>query len=317
MSCDVWYTTFDAWIRTMVTSTVLVKIGGSSITDKACKETLNEEALNWFVEAISRSISPYFCVQDAGETSETAQAFIIVHGAGSFGHHTAKLFGLQGQSEPPPESPAARSSHRMHGLAATRLSVQKLNQIVVERLIHRGGINAVGISPCFAIPHLQAHGGGRHEGEDAQVIHSLQTIIFDTLAAGIVPVLHGDAGLYGNDAGILSGDTLVRMIGSRIKPSQDSTATQLVVDRAIFITDVDGVFTKDPRLDPNAMLLPRIAVNPHTNEICASQRIDASDSIHSHDVTGGLKVCRSHLSLHQWTRLQAYTLCLLAEFNCK
>jgi isopentenyl phosphate kinase len=294
MSCDVWYTTFDAWIRTMVTSTVLVKIGGSSITDKACKETLNEEALNWFVEAIARSISPYFCVQDAGETDETAQAFIIVHGAGSFGHFTAKQFGLQGQSEPPPESPAVRSSHRMHGLAATRLSVQKLNQIVVEKLIHRG-VNAVGISPCFAIPHLQAHGGGRHEGEDAQVIHSLQTIIFDTLAAGIVPVLHGDAGLYGNDAGILSGDTLVRMISSRIKSSQDSTATQLVVDRAIFITDVDGVYTKDPRLDPNAILLPRIAVNPHTNELCASQRIDASDSIHSHDVTGGLKVCEAYL----------------------
>lgn len=60
------------------------------------------------------------------------------------------------------------------------------------------------------------------------------------------------------------------------------------IHHVVFITDVDGVFDKDPRSDLNAQLLYQIAVNSTTGDIVAD--VAASGSSHEHDVTGGLKV---------------------------
>ena len=57
----------------------------------------------------------------------------------------------------------------------------------------------------------------------------------------------------------------------------------------VFLTDVDGVFTKDPRIDPRARLLRTIQVEPNTANIVAAD-FEASGSSHAHDVTGGLEV---------------------------
>jgi isopentenyl phosphate kinase len=99
--------------------TILIKVGGSSITDKATKETLNLEAIQWFADAMHDALA-------AGNA-----LYILVHGAGSFGHHSAKEYGLQGQTEEPPPLSSTRNdcSNRrnlMEGVAKTRLSVQKL-----------------------------------------------------------------------------------------------------------------------------------------------------------------------------------------------
>lgn len=277
---------------------VLIKIGGSSITHKANKETLNEDALNWFASTLARQVSPLYRKPDDGEEEEEEEkkssvssssfrshsrktAFVVVHGAGSFGHHTAKEYGMKGRVEPPPRLLASEDDHRnettrrrdMQGLAETRLSVQKLDQMVVSSFVQHG-MNAVALSPCFAVPGMQAHGG------DEDVRASLQSLIQTTLQAGLVPVLHGDACLYGPSAGgILSGDVLMEMIG--VAPW---------VSEAVFLTDVDGVFTKDPRSDPNAKLLRSIAVDDKGDVL--TEELEASASAHSHDVTGGLKVSR-------------------------
>jgi uridylate kinase len=66
----------------LLQSSVLVKIGGSSITDKATREALNESALDWFARSLTSS------------SHGMNLTFVIVHGAGSFGHHTAKEYGL-------------------------------------------------------------------------------------------------------------------------------------------------------------------------------------------------------------------------------
>jgi hypothetical protein len=161
----------------------------------------------------------------------------------------------------------------MEGLAKTRLSVQALNQLLVSSLVAHG-VNAVAISPCFAIPNMQAHGGNTH---------GLVTVIRDALQAGLVPVLHGDACLYGRQsAGILSGDILVEKLGERNFVSQ-----------VVFLTDVDGVFSRDPRDDPSAMLLRHIQVDKNTLDIAiGGPELNVTGSSHDHDVTGGLKVCK-------------------------
>ena len=121
----------------------------------------------------------------------------------------------------------------------------------------------------------------------------LRTVVEDSLAAGLVPVLHGDACLYGTrTAGILSGDTLFEILG--LAP----WAT-----RGVFLTDVDGVYTADPRIHKNATFLPSIAVpaasddgnadefvlDHHDQGIDNALSIAASESLHPQDVTGGFK----------------------------
>jgi isopentenyl phosphate kinase len=252
---------------------------------------LDTEAVSWFASVIAKSTSEYFLAPFVDEENKecpnaeatirnrTRNGFVIVHGAGSFGHFTAKEYGFKGQSTAPPPTTSSHTSwdlskirRQKHGLTKTRLSVQHLNRLVVEELVNQG-VNAVGISPCFGIPGLQAHVTLQGHQRD-----SLQMSVYDTLQAGLIPVLHGDACLYGNDdVGILSGDTLMEILG-----------VQPWVHSIVFITDVDGVFEKDPRQDPNARLLPYISVNQYNGEVVTE--LDASGSSHDHDVTGGLQV---------------------------
>jgi isopentenyl phosphate kinase len=265
---------------------ILVKIGGSSITNKGEKESLNDEALAWFSQTLKNRIARTHrspgddqCESDGlDESAARSIAFVVVHGAGSFGHFSAKAYGLKGQTEKTQNasiySPldSAERRFRMQGVSETRLSVQKLNRIVVSSLVDHG-INSVGISPCFGIPHLQAYATN-----EKGALTSLSTVVCETLNAGLVPVLHGDACLFGDNAGILSGDTLMEVLG---KISW--------VSHVVFITDVDGVYTEDPRENPEgAKLLQYISVDRSTGDITTD--VSASGSSHDHDVTGGLKV---------------------------
>jgi isopentenyl phosphate kinase len=264
---------------------VVVKVGGSSITNKASKEQLDSEALDWFAKAIFDSVAPFYkypsVVSNAtfNHTNKHKSAFIVVHGAGSFGHFTAKQYGLKGQSTLPTTTTrtkrlANNHSYTMKGLAETRLSVQTLNRLVVERFLQQG-LNAVGISPCFSMLLQQQQKTGAATNDDY-----LYNQLVTTLNAGLIPILHGDACLYETNnknyvtAGILSGDVLMALLGPR-------------VSRAIFLTDVDGVYDRDPNVYADARLLPVITSN---DDSCAVFGLEATKSIHEHDVTGGFKV---------------------------
>jgi isopentenyl phosphate kinase len=162
-------------------------------------------------------------------------------------------------------------------------SVQKLNNLVVSYLID-AGINAVGLSPCISYHNLQAHGGNEEGG-----VTALVSAIQQTLKAGLIPVLHGDAGLYGDftqgrssmGAGILSGDTLLEAIATHplMKPH---------LSRAIFLTDVEGVYTRDPKIFSDVELLKTIEIDDTTGNVITD--VVVSGSTHEHDVTGGLTV---------------------------
>ena len=206
-------------------------------------------------------------------------------------------------------------------------SVKQLNNAVVSHLIEKG-VNAVAISPCFNVPGLMAHGGDEYNGATL-LVQSIR----QTLSAGLVPVIHGDVGLYGKyrdpgagadpsasttsahrcdhfqsmSGGILGGDTLVKIIATH--PLMDGC-----ISKAVFLTDVDGVFTKDPKLFPeDAVLMRNIFIDPvsgermnintntnvntNTNEVLSAS---SGSSSHEHDVvTGGLEVCTvRHACMH-------------------
>jgi isopentenyl phosphate kinase len=260
---------------------ILVKIGGSSITYKAQRESLDREALNWFADALFQSISDSFLAprdETSGSFCTTKSknlAFIVVHGAGSFGHFSAKEYGLKGQTEPAAANVTSSMDEKrltMRGIAETRLSVQTLNRHVVESFVARG-INAVGISPCFGVLGVEAHAGAQLEHQPM-----MERLVRETVRAGLVPVLHGDACLHGpHGGGILSGDTIMEILGTREW-----------IDHSVFITDVDGVYTEDPRSNPDAELLRLVQVDLSSGTI--TTKLSASSSSHEHDVTGGLAV---------------------------
>ncbi|KAL3794935.1 hypothetical protein HJC23_004312 [Cyclotella cryptica] len=311
---------------------IILKIGGSSITNKALEETLDTEALKWFAKLIStcidESIRSHSSSIDRSSRSECKPKFIIVHGAGSFGHHSAKRYGLRcGKSVFLDESVSVdeKSSngtldgvqfqYQMEGLSKTRHSVQKLNSAIVNSLLNHG-VNAVGLSPGMSISSLRAHGATKRRGEECATDNSIAGMkllcqsIHESLEAGLLPVIHGDACLLydGKRAGILGGDTLVEGIATLWDESTAATNEtgdrlgRSAISQVIFITDVAGVFTSDPKSDRNAKLIRHLSVNSTTGELSivdtkdnmnmntsSASSLNVSGSSHAHDVTGGLK----------------------------
>ena len=354
----------------------ILKIGGSSITDKAHEETLNNDALQWFAKLVSNSVDPRFlscssrqsstyssCDDDGcnlmtNKTTKKQQQFIIVHGAGSFGHHCAKRFGLRcgkatfleemmdssdrmlnwGQSigmDPTQIQQQQQQQLQMEGLSKTRQSVQKLNAATVNCLIEHG-VNAIGISPGMTFPDLRAHGATTaptnsncinnnicDDDSSLRAMHSLCESIDQALHVGLIPVLHGDACLLYDSqrAGILGGDTITEGLVTMWNHDNSSccycgttTTTNIQrrrrrrISRVIFITDVAGIFTSDPKFDVNAQLIRYIQIDTNTGEIIAikgrryesdngvmdtkTKIMNVTGSSHDHDVTGGLEVRR-------------------------
>ena len=218
----------------------------------------------------------------------------------------------------------------MEGLSKTRHSVQKLNAAMLNSLFKRG-VNAVGISPGMSIPLLRAHGATalprglslnrEKENFDCSVegMKLLCRSINQSLQAGLVPVVHGDACLLydGLRAGILGGDTLVEGIATMWEESLKDDASDISIKKedanngkrcskimqVIFITDVEGVFTSDPKTDNDAVLIRSLKINEITGEVIIENKsrcggdiigdsavLNVSGSTHAHDVTGGLKV---------------------------
>lgn len=156
-----------------MTETVILKLGGSVITDKSKECTIDHARL--------REIADQIAARD-GTTH------VIVHGAGSCGHPEARRYrindGLDAKTVP--------------GVYFTHAAVSRLNAAVVGAL-RDAGVEAIGIHPL----DLALAEGGR--------LASLETRhIAEMIRYGIVPVLHGDVVMDRlKGACIVSGDQLV------------------------------------------------------------------------------------------------------------
>jgi len=230
---------------------VVVKIGGSACTRKAEFETLNDGALS------------AICGQLATLPKE-GLSLAVVHGAGSFGHQHAREYGVSKGADKVLDLPARLAE----GFAKTRLSVTTLNKHVITALL-KEGLPAVSMSPCpFVATSTKKLLGGRLSPSVVDGTRGL-------LGRGLIPVVHGDAVLdESQGVAILSGDVwmveLCRELGAK---------------SAVFVTDVDGVFTKPP-WEPGAALVPEILVDPASGEL---ELKGVSMNTAAHDVTGGLK----------------------------
>ncbi|XP_057448162.1 isopentenyl phosphate kinase isoform X2 [Lotus japonicus] len=253
----------------------IVKLGGAAITCKNELEMINEEILQKVSEQLRQVMvaspekppgmdwskrpgdSEIFCnPEEFGDHSDLeCSRFIVVHGAGSFGHFQASKSGVhKGQLN----KPLVKG-----GFVATRISVNTLNLEIV-RALAREGIPSVGMSP-FSCGWITSE---RH------VSSADLSSVAKTIDSGFTPVLHGDAVLDEiQGCTILSGDVIISHLAAYSKPKY-----------VVFLTDVYGVYDRPPT-EPDAILLKEIAVAEDGSWSVVKPKLQNS----THDTTGGMK----------------------------
>src|SRR5208337_418327 len=135
--------------------TTILKIGGSVLTDKNKASAARPETITRIAREIGDSAGP---------------GLILIHGAGSFGHHQAKEYKLT----------EGLNDWSIKGILPTHNAVKSLNKMVIDAL-QMSGVDALPVHPLSACTLKN----GRIEGMFMDSIRLM-------LHAGIVPVLHGD-----------------------------------------------------------------------------------------------------------------------------
>lgn len=156
---------------------VILKLGGSVITDKNADEGVVREAE---------------LLRIAKEVSEFQGKLIIVHGAGSFGHTYAKKYGLDKGFDP-------------EGAIITHESVKKLASTVVNALNHFG-VRAIAVHPmCCTVC--------KNRRIESMYLDNIKLMI----EKGFIPVLHGDVVMdLELGACVLSGDQIVPYLAKEL-----------------------------------------------------------------------------------------------------
>ncbi len=163
---------------------MLVKLGGSVITDKTCYLTFRADVLARLVREIVSS----------------GQDVIIVHGAGSFGHVLASEHRIQDGYANDSQVPAA---------AKIMEDVRDLNLRVI-RVLNEGGLPSASLPPS-AVATLK---NGKLDELDVDLFRRY-------LKAGISPVTFGDVALDSERRfGICSGDQLMERLSKEFRPER-------------------------------------------------------------------------------------------------
>ena len=212
---------------------IIIKLGGSVITDKGNYRHFRKETVGRLCREIKAS----------------GKDVIIVHGAGSFGHIVAKENGLNDGYKDKSQIPA---------VAQVCYDVRELSSMVVKELMD-AGIPAVSVPPgsCFCM-------------EDRELVIDDDYVIRSMMEKGIMPVMFGDV-VQDKKLGfaICSGDQIVERL-----------ADIFDAERVIFVSDIDGLYDSDPKIDKDAKLFA--TVDGRTIE-----KIETGSSVA--DVTGGVR----------------------------
>jgi isopentenyl phosphate kinase len=159
------------------TKTIVLKIGGSVITDKNGDLAAKTEVINRLAEEIAKA---------------NVRNLIVVHGGGSFGHPTAQKHGIK---------EGFKQDGQKLGFAETHHVMTVLNGLVMDALVWHE-IAAVSVAPSSCVI---TEGGRIKQFEDA----ALRLL----LKMGFTPVLYGDATLDEKlGFTVLSGDQLVAFL---------------------------------------------------------------------------------------------------------
>jgi isopentenyl phosphate kinase len=193
----------------------ILKIGGSVITDKNGELAARTEAINRLAEETQKA---------------SLRNLIIVHGGGSFGHPTAKKYGIKD---------GLKEDAQKVGFAETHHVMTVLNGLVMDALVWHS-IPAFSVTPsCCVVTE-----NGRIKFFEDAVLKML-------LKMGFVPVLYGDATLDEKlGFTVLSGDQIVSYL-----------ARKFGAGKIVIGVDTDGLYDADPKVAENAKLYSRLTLS--------------------------------------------------------
>ncbi len=173
---------------------------------------------------------------------------LLGHGSGSFGHWAAKEYEHLKKANP------REYAAKVHAVAA------ELNQIVLSELVNLG------------IPAFQFPPSAIIFSNDDHPSRLCLGALTEVLRHGYLPVTYGDAVPDGKRGGtIFSTERVFFTLNPVLKPK-----------RIILITSVDGVYTADPLIHPDAERIPEIT--PETFKDIR-EYIGGAQGV---DVTGGM-----------------------------
>lgn len=218
---------------------IILKLGGSIITEKGAETPIVNKNN---LKRIAQEIK-----------NAQVENLIIVHGAGSFGHPFASEYQI---GKPINNEEFA---NKKIGFSLTQSWVKKLNGIVCD-VLRDQNIPVVSIQPSSFV-----------ETENKRIKRANLDLIKKYLENGFVPVIYGDVVLDQDESikmAVVSGDQLINYLSRHLIP-----------ERVILGTDVDGVYTKNPKKHADARLIEKVT---------SIEELESLDSTTNVDVTGGM-----------------------------
>lgn len=194
-----------------MTGVILLKLGGSLITEKSVEGAARTEVIARLAGEIARS-------------SSTNLPLIVAHGSGSFGHVAAHRSGI-GQGPLSPD--------QLPGVSLTQERAAALHRIVVSALLEAGA-RPFSIAPSSCVV--------ADRGELAEIAAEP---LAAALRLGLLPVLYGDVVVdRSRGASIASTERLFALLARRL-PAHDVT-----IRRALWLGETDGLWDADGRTVP-------------------------------------------------------------------
>jgi len=240
---------------------IIIKFGGSVITNKSeeCKfkpaitKKLLNELRKYFDENPGDPLDSNSTLKNKKGNKKTDDNIdydlLLVHGAGSFGHILAKKYQL---------SEGYKEKEQLIGLTKVHHDVRDLNLKFMNELLAYG-FPGISLPPMVILRNR------------AKMIAYIDSELFNkVLQMHCIPVTFGDVvpdDTYGFS--ICSGDTIIQKLAEMFSPS-----------KVIFLTDVDGLFTANPAIEPNAKIIKNLTPKSLSSAY-------TSDNINP-DVTGGI-----------------------------
>lgn len=185
-------------------SVILIKLGGSVITDKTTPETLRPDVLRRLVSEVKAAL----------ETSR--DRIIIAHGAGSFAHVPAKKYDTMN---------GFKDESSKLGMAIVQDSAARLNRLVIQACLEQG---LPAVSVCMSSSIVTKN----------KQLHSYYSDVFqEHLRHDLLPISYGDV-IIDQDIGctIWSTDVILPFF------AQQFLQHGWTVKKVIHVTDVPGVY---------------------------------------------------------------------------
>ncbi len=158
---------------------ILIKLGGSIITNKEKPLSPRKKTIDNILKEIGKVKEPV----------------IIVHGGGSYGHYWSVKYDMH--TKPAKTSPK--------GVAIVKNSMVELNKIILDSAV-KNEVNS------YCLPPTDFMKGNKS-------IRSKILTISDIAKSGLTPITFGDALWYGQKKSyILSGDVIMTTIAKVLKP---------------------------------------------------------------------------------------------------